>query len=198
MSEKDPKDILARKNQEQGTLGTNRARMCSRRDRQAQMELDRPHFAEAGAIIRDGGRKRAQFLVLGLAPWYGTIFSIFRTNCAIACGTRACIAARIFADVAQGKWRPKFPKSFRFILLAHNSGPLWQLEFCSSIFAVSCSSLNEDSAEFRYVPLRFIMLIKLSSAAALKKTSHYSNLHMKKINSFSITQKKKLVGYVWI
>ena len=46
MSEKDPKDILARKNQQQGTLVTNRARMCSRRDRQAQMELDRTHFAE--------------------------------------------------------------------------------------------------------------------------------------------------------
>ena len=28
----------------------------------------------SGAIIRDGDRKRAQFLVLGLAPWYGTIF----------------------------------------------------------------------------------------------------------------------------
>ena len=27
-----------------------------------------------GAIIRDGDRKRAPFLVLGLAPWYGTIF----------------------------------------------------------------------------------------------------------------------------
>ena len=46
-------------------------------------------------------------------------FSIFRTNCAIVCGTRAYIATRIFADVAQGKWRPKFPKSF--MLLAHNS-----------------------------------------------------------------------------
>ena len=30
---------------------------------------------------------------------------------------------------------------------------LWQLEFCLNIFAVSCSSLSEDSAEFRYVPL---------------------------------------------
>ena len=29
---------------------------------------------ESGAIIRDGDRKRALFLVLGLAPWYGTIF----------------------------------------------------------------------------------------------------------------------------
>ena len=30
---------------------------------------------------------------------------------------------------------------------------LWQLEFCLNIFVVSCSSLREDSAEFRYVPL---------------------------------------------
>ena len=78
-------------------------------------------------------------------------FSIFRTNCAIAWGTRAYNVARIFAGVAQGKWLPKFPKSFMF--LAHNSTPLWLLEFCLSIFAVSCSSLSEDSAEFRYVPL---------------------------------------------
>ena len=78
-------------------------------------------------------------------------FSICRTNCAIGCGTRAYIAARIFTDIAQGKWRPKFPKSF--MLLAHNSRPLWQLEFRLSIFGVSCSCLSEDSAEFRYVPL---------------------------------------------
>ena len=38
-------------------------------------------------------------------------FSIFRTNCAIACGTRVH-AAKIFADVAQGKWHPRFTKSF--------------------------------------------------------------------------------------
>ena len=34
------------------------------------------------------------------------------------------------------------------------NAPLWLLEFCLSIFAVSCSSLTEDiSAELRYVPL---------------------------------------------
>ena len=55
MSEKDPRDILARKNQQQGTLGTNRARMCSRRDRQAQMELDRTHFAEANIWHNQAG-----------------------------------------------------------------------------------------------------------------------------------------------
>jgi len=45
MSEKDPKDLLARENQQQGTLGKNRARMYSSRDRQTQMELDWPHIA---------------------------------------------------------------------------------------------------------------------------------------------------------
>ena len=88
-----------------------------------------------------------------VGPMIWDNFSIFRTNCAIGCGTRAYIAARIFADVAQGKWRPTFPKSF--MLLAHNSRPLWQLEFCLSIFAVSCSSLSEDNAEFRYVQVEF-------------------------------------------
>ena len=87
---------------------------------------------------------------IGVGAMIWDNFSIFRTNCAIACGTRAYITAKIFADVAQGKWRPKFPKSF--MLLAHNSRPLWQLEFCL-IFTVSCSSLSDDSAEFRYVPL---------------------------------------------
>ena len=105
----------------------------------------------SGAIIRDGDRKRAPFLVYGVGSLIWVNFSIFRTNCAIACGARAYIAARIFADVARGKWSPKFPKSF--MLLAHNSSPLWLLEFCSSIFALSCSSLREDSAEFRYFPL---------------------------------------------
>ena len=37
--------------------------------------------------------------------------------------------------------------------LAHNPTPLWLLEFWLSIFGVSCSSLSEDSAEFRYIPL---------------------------------------------
>ena len=32
------------------------------------------HNCQSGAIIGDGDRKRAPFLVLGLAPWYGTIF----------------------------------------------------------------------------------------------------------------------------
>ena len=67
------------------------------------------------------------------------IFSIFSANCVIACGKRAYNAARIFSNVAQGKWRPKFPKSF--MLLAHNSTRLCP-SVCLSVY-VSESSLSE-------------------------------------------------------
>ena len=77
---------------------------------------------------------------IGAGPMIWDNFSIFRTNCAIACGTRVH-AAKIFADVAQGKWHPRFTKSF--MLLAHNSTRLRLLEIGLSIFVVSCSSLSE-------------------------------------------------------
>ena len=76
-------------------------------------------------------------------------FSIFRTNCAIACGTRAYIAARIFAmsrrvnGVQNSRNRLCFWPTTQRLL---TSGIL-------SIFFVSCSSLSEDSVEFRYVPI---------------------------------------------
>jgi len=55
---------------------------------------------KAGAIIGDGDRKRAPFLVLGLSPWYGTIILFLeqtapspaahaRTCCEDFCGCRA-------------------------------------------------------------------------------------------------------------
>ena len=120
----------------------------------------------------------------------GQFFLFVEQNCAIACGTRAYVTARICADVAQGKWPPKFPKSF--MLLGHNSRPLWQLEFCFSIFAVSCSNLSEESANLGMS--RFLSLTKLSSAALFTTTSNYSNLNFtyeEDYNSFSTTQKKK-------
>ena len=55
------------------------------------------------SIIGDGDRKRSQFLVLGLTPWHGTIFSIFRTNCAIACGTRAYMLWGFFCGICAGE-----------------------------------------------------------------------------------------------
>ena len=69
-----------------------------------------------------------------------------------------------------------------FSVLAHNSTPLWLLEFCLSIFVVSCSSLSEDSADFRYVPLYMADQVVL-------RCFFYKNVTLK-TNSFSITQLK--------
>ena len=107
----------------------------------------------AGAIIGDGDRKRALFLVLRLAPWYETIFLFLeqiapspvadaRTFCE---DYRLCRAGKMASEISE--------IVLCFSVLAHNSTPLWLLEFCLSSFVVSCSSLSEDSAEFRYVPL---------------------------------------------
>ena len=70
-------------------------------------------LSEVSRSHNRGRRPQARAISsIGVDPMIWDNFSIFRTNCAIACSTRAYIAARIFADVAQGKWRPKFPKSF--------------------------------------------------------------------------------------
>ena len=56
-------------------------------------------------------------------------------------------------------------------------------------FAVSCSSLSEDSAEFRYVPLLLLQELHITPLNFTYEEDY---------NSFSTTQKKKIVGYVWI
>ena len=101
---------------------------------------------QPGAIFGDGDGKSAPFLVF--PPWlrlslsYETFFSNFRKKIAPPRLRHKRIhALRMFADVAQGKWRPKFPKSF--MLLAHNSTRLRLLEICLSIFVLICSSLSE-------------------------------------------------------
>ena len=119
-------------------------------------------WTKSGAIIGNGDRKRAPFLVLGLVPWYGTIF-LFLGQIAPSPAAHARTLLRGFSRMSR---RGNGVRNFRLnMLLVHNSTPLWPLEFCLSIFAVSCSTLSEDRAEFRYVPLYIA-----------DRTSHYSNL----------------------
>ena len=89
--------------------------------------------------------------------------------------------------------------------IVHAFGPqlkaLWQLEFSLSLFAVTCSSLSEDSAEFRYVPLYIAGQVDFRFFFFPQELLIYSNLNFtyeEDYNSFSTTQKKKLVGYVRI
>ena len=62
------------------------------------------HLTLTGAIIGDGDRKRTPFLDWDWSHDMGQFFYRLRHT--------HVHAARIFADVAQEKWRPKFPKSF--------------------------------------------------------------------------------------
>ena len=66
--------------------------------------------------------------------------SIFRTNCAITCGTRAYML-RGFLRMSRGGNGVRNSRNF-VMFLAHNSTRLHLLEFCLSIFVVSCSSLS--------------------------------------------------------
>ena len=79
----------------------------------------------SGAIIEDGDRKPAPFLIWGLSLHYDDGWTILK----LRVRKRASVhATSTFADVAQDKRRPKFPKMF--MLLAHNSIRLYLLRFC--------------------------------------------------------------------
>jgi len=84
--------------------------------------------------------KRALLLVLGLSLWYGTI-SLFLEQIAPSRAAHARTWCEDFCGCSAGKWRPIFPKCL--MLLAHNSKLSCLLEFCFSVFVVSCSSLSE-------------------------------------------------------
>ena len=61
-------------------------------------------------------------------------FSIFRTNCAIACGD-ACSCCEDFCGCREGEMVSEIPE--KFMLLAHNSIRLCLLEFAGDgIFVV--------------------------------------------------------------
>ena len=58
------------------------------------------HWLLSGAIIGDGDRKRAPFIVLGLAPWYGTIF-LFLEQIAPSPAAHACTLLRGFSRMSR-------------------------------------------------------------------------------------------------
>ena len=96
--------------------------------------------SKSGAIIGDGDRKRAPYLVLGLSPWYGaTILSLEQIAPSPAAHARTC--CEDFCRCRAGEMASEIPDIFH--VLAHNSTRLRLLEFCLSIFVVSCSSLSE-------------------------------------------------------
>ena len=130
-----------------------------------------------GAIIRDGD-------VLSPCMIWDD-FSIFRTNCAIACGTRAYML-RGFSRMSRGKsgvWSSRnrvwfWPQINAFMAV----GIL--LKYFN--FVVSCFSLSEDSAEFRYVPLYIADQVEFRCSFYENFTLLHSKFHIwRRLTAFS-------------
>ena len=127
-----------------------------------------------GAIIGDGDRKRAPFLVLGLAPWYRTIFLFLeqiapspgahaRTCCEDFCGCRAGGMASEVHEIFYA-FGPQL-NTFMYV-------GIWLKSFRRKLFqferSKAVSNLGMSSS---------ISLTKLCSATSFyTRTSHFSTL----------------------
>ena len=69
------------------------------------------YWVHTGAIIGDGDRKRAPFLVLGLAPWYGTIF-LFLEQIAPSPAAHARTCCEDICRCRAGKVASEIPEIF--------------------------------------------------------------------------------------
>jgi len=128
-------------------------------------------------------------------------FSIFRTNCAIARGTRAYVL-RGFLRMSRGGNDVRMNHRnvwYFWPTTAHNPIRSCMLEFCSSVFVVGCSSLSEVRqcwiqlcrALFNDLRPIYVLLLLLQEVRII--SLQFS--HMLKNNSFSLTQQKH---YKWI
>ena len=113
-----------------------------------------------GAIIGDGDRKRAPFLVLGLAPWYGTIF-LFLEQIAPSTSAHARTCCEEFCGCRAGEMASKIPEIFyNFgpqlnafmsvgILLKYFRRKLIQFEWSKTVSNLGISRFITDQLVFR-------------------------------------------------
>ena len=84
---------------------------------------------DPGAIIGDGDGKRAPFLVLGLAPGYGTIF-LFLEQVAPSPATHARTCWEDFLRMSLGKNGVRNSRNHLCLWPTTHETLLWLLEFC--------------------------------------------------------------------
>ena len=112
-------------------------------------------YAWPGAIIGDGDHKCTPFLVLGLAPWYGTIF-LFLEHIAPSPLTHARTRCKDFCGWRAGEMMSKIPEIFYAfgpqlnafmsvgILLKYFGRKLLQFEWSKTV-------LNLDTCMSRFI-----------------------------------------------
>ena len=126
-----------------------------------------------GAIIGDGDRKRAPFLVLGLSLWYGTIF-LFLEQIAPSPTAHARTCCVDFWRCSAGEMASEIPEIFNIfdpqlntfmsvgILLKYFRRKLLQCEWSKTV-------------EFRYVPLHITNQVVFR--CFFSRTPHHSTLN---------------------
>jgi len=143
----------------------------------------------SGAIIGDGDRRLAPFVVSGLSLWYGTIF-LFLEQIAPSRAAHARTCCVDFCGCSAGEMASKIPEIFDIfgpqlntfmsngILLKYFRRKLFQSEWSKTLSNLDMS--------------RFVPLTKLGFRCFFYKKSTLlrSKFHIRKINSFSITQRK--------
>ena len=136
--------------------------------------VSRLSHVSSGAIIGDGDRKRASFLVLGLAPWYGTIFLFLEqivpspaahahTCCEDFCG---CRAGEMASEIHEIRY------AFSLQLNSFMSVRIWlkyfRCKLLQFVWSKAVSNLSMSS---------YISLTKLCSATSYyTRTSHFYTL----------------------
>ena len=114
---------------------------------------------QPGAIIGDRDRKRAPFLVLGLAPWYGTIF-LFLEQIAPSPSTHLRTCCEEFCGWRAGEMASKIPEIFYAfgpqlntfmsvgILLKYFRRKLLQFEWSKTVSNLGMSRFITDQVVF--------------------------------------------------
>ena len=119
--------------------------------------------ANPGAIIGDGDRKRA-ISSTGVVPMIWDNNSIFRTNCTIAWGTRACML-RGFLRMSRGEMASQIPQIFHAFgsqLNAFASIGILLKYFRRKVLQFEWSKTVSNLGMFRF-KLRYVSLTKLCS-----------------------------------
>ena len=131
-------------------------------------------YVVPGAIIGDGDHKRAPFLVLGLAPWYGTIF-LFLEQIVPSPVTHARTCCEDFCGCRAGKMASEIPEIF------YTFGPLLNTFMSVGIlpkyFRRKLLQFEWRETVSNLGMSRFISLTRLCSAASFTRTSYYSTLY---------------------
>ena len=161
-------------------------------------------LALSGAIIGDGDRKRAPFLVLGLSPWYGTII-LFLEQIAPSPAAHARTCHEDFCGCRAGEMASEIPEIFHVFgpqlspqLNAFTSVGILLKYFRRKLLQFERRKTVSNLGMFRF-KLRYISLTKLCSDWCFFYMS-CTLLHFKfhicwRLTAFPL-HSKKLAGYI--